>query len=513
MWRPYVEWTVNNDSTTGNKFDLVATVTFTHADGDTVATEMFYDGGTTWKFRFTGTVLGFWTFATVSDDPELDGHVGTVMVSENLEPNTYGFMTQVTTPMGTQWARFKGNATVVAEPFVPQLAMYFPNDDTAEVDADVANFIGAHGFSGLQPGVIGGFWFDSSVSNGKVNSSMTEPDPASFVILEHIITRVHAAGGVTHLWAWGDNEAGTSSMSLNGGINGDIEDRLIQYIAARLGPLPGWSIGYGYDLDEWVQQAVKLEIWRDKVHPLRKKGEPLSHTGWHHYMGGRPVGPNGGIDHRADAAWNKNLDYASYEHHAPNHAVYVAALGAVAGKPVMSEDRFRIRNDGRRKKDYSEEETRRGLWISTLAGGVANIWGNLTKPNGTVVSGGSLSYANPAALRTYADFFFGQKRFRYLEERDDALTDGHALRSSDQTKFVFYGEDVNRLRVDLRGAPGPLRAIAIDTTAVYAERDLGELSKTDQWVEFPTTSDWAIAVGDFAKIVAPPSPPEGLTVQ
>ena len=55
---------------------------------------------------------------------------------------------------------------------------------------------------------------------------------------------------------------------------------------------------------------------------------------------------------------------------------FLAALKAIPGQPVMSEDRFRIRSvDRYRKKDYSEELTRRGLYHSTMAGGVANIWG------------------------------------------------------------------------------------------------------------------------------------------
>ncbi|MAG93645.1 MAG: hypothetical protein CMJ48_07840, partial [Planctomycetaceae bacterium] len=44
------------------------------------------------------------------------------------------------------------------------------------------------------------------------------------------------------------------------------------------------------------------------------------------------------------------------------------------------EDRFRIRHSKTyADKDYTMEMTRRGLWHSTMAGGVANIWGHLPR--------------------------------------------------------------------------------------------------------------------------------------
>jgi len=56
QWCPYLEWNIPNGTVDGNPFDLVATVTLVHSkSGARRATEMFYDGGQTWRFRFTGT--------------------------------------------------------------------------------------------------------------------------------------------------------------------------------------------------------------------------------------------------------------------------------------------------------------------------------------------------------------------------------------------------------------------------------------------------------------------------
>ncbi|MEM7653174.1 MAG: DUF5060 domain-containing protein, partial [Pseudomonadota bacterium] len=65
LFSPFVEWSVDYPSFSGNPFDVDATVTFTHSQtGETRETGMFYDGDGVWKFRFAGVDDGNWTFAT-----------------------------------------------------------------------------------------------------------------------------------------------------------------------------------------------------------------------------------------------------------------------------------------------------------------------------------------------------------------------------------------------------------------------------------------------------------------
>jgi len=94
MWE-VLEWEIDNSSCpVSNPYDLVAKVTFTHADtGSAHTTEMFYDSSNTWKFRFTGTRTGRWTFTTASRDPELNGYKGQVTVKPNPDPKIKGFLT------------------------------------------------------------------------------------------------------------------------------------------------------------------------------------------------------------------------------------------------------------------------------------------------------------------------------------------------------------------------------------------------------------------------------------
>jgi hypothetical protein len=187
------------------------------------------------------------------------------------------------------------------------------------------------------------------------------------------------------------------------------------------------------------------------------------------------------------------LDYSSYEHHRPSYEVYVAALAAVAGQPVLSEDRFRIREGRYPEKDYSEELTRRGLYDSTMAGGVANIWG--IHPD---LSPGGV-YPNRDQLKTYSVFFSEKGRFlRDMMPANGLSADANtrALLSREGGRVVLYREAARGMHVDLRGMDGLQRAVAVDTMKAYSEISLGRLRAEAQTIELPWVSDWVVAVGE-----------------
>jgi hypothetical protein len=255
-----------------------------------------------------------------------------------------------------------------------------------------------------------------------------------------------------------------------------VDKRLQRYIAARLGPLPGWTMGYGFDLWEWVS-GEQLAEWHRHMH---------AHFGWPHMLGARAS--TNKLDQLTEA-----LDYSSYEQHRPDYAMYVRTLERRPTKPSFSEDRFRIRKSRYPEKDYDMERTRRGLWHSAMAGGAANIWGYLLGANGDV----GFPYPDPHAIRTYSMFF----RSRFLADmiRDNELTDGVCLRTPDFKHFLLCKEEAEAIRLDLTRMPGGQRAVAVDTRKPYREIELGNLdARRHEW-KAPYKSDWAIAVGDFPR--------------
>jgi hypothetical protein len=486
QWYPYLQWTISNPSWSGNAFDVPASVEFTHHPGGyTRRTQMFYMGAETWAFRFTGTRAGTWTFVTSSPDKDLHGHTGQVTVAANPRTDAHGFLKK----FGNKWG-WQGTENA----FAPQLVMwdYITGTNSPRVfhknphlvERKINRFIIEHGFSGFHIPVIGGRWFDINAPRDRVESTMEEPDPRTFEALELLITRTHRAGGLVHIWPWGDHQRSQTPRSLAGGIGGVIDRRLQRYIAARLGPVPGWSMGYGFDLDEWVTSG-QVRDWRNSMH---------RHMGWFHFLGGRPAGPNRGTDHSENALWNEGLDYSSYEHHRPTYEVYLAALQARPGYPVMSEDRFRIRTGRYRDKDYDRERTRRGLYHSTMAGGVANIWG--IHPD---ISPGGV-YPNETRIKTYSIFFGDKGRFvadMTVANRLSSDSDTHVLFSPGAQSLVLYRENTDTINVDLTGMSESLSAVGVDTKNAYSEVRLGELQPTVLAILLPTVSDWVVAVGNF----------------
>jgi hypothetical protein len=73
---------------------------------------------------------------------------------------------------------------------------------------------------------------------------------------------------------WGKGEGGDFG-NLPGSYNGAESRRLNRYIAARLGPVPGWSMGIGWDVEFWVNET-KLKWWLDDLIPQI--------GGWHHWI-------------------------------------------------------------------------------------------------------------------------------------------------------------------------------------------------------------------------------------
>jgi hypothetical protein len=465
QWLP-TEWIVSGVRHDGNPFDVVARVTFEHAvSGDRRVTEMFAIGGDEWRFRFTGTRPGRWTYRSASETVDLDGMTGAVDVAPN--PDGVGFVTHV----GSKWARQVGLEGRL-DAFVPQYVMYDTPDvyhgEPAKIDRDIETFIVGHGFTGFHT-VVFARWFDINNERTGEMPDDVNPDPRTFDALELLITKTQAAGGVTHLWAWGDESR--RQTPIRWGINGEVDRRLQRYIAARLGPLPGWTMGYGYDLWEWVD-GNQLAAWHAYMQ---------DHMGWPHMLGARATSNT--LDQIAEG-----LSYSGYEQHRPDYDTYVRTIAARPGAPAFSEDRFRIRPNSRYPdKDYDEARTRRGLWHSAMAGGVANIWGSLD------AEGRSLPYPHAAWFRCYAAFF--ADRFASdMHACPEVVDGGVAMRSADGGRAIFYVEDADSLTIDLSDMSRPCAAVVVDALGPYAETDVGLLTPGKHTIRFRGRSDWAVAV-------------------
>lgn len=541
---PFLEWEIINDEFSGNPYDVIALATFTHLNtGIEKKSLMYYSGDNTWKFRFTGTILGEWEFTTTGPG-KLNGFKGNVLIEVNPEKRK-GFLTA----KGTKWCW-----TGSQEEHIPQLVMgkrpgaFWSKSgaDTKKMDDDVREFIIETGFTGFHLPNVAVQWFDitSNSSDTRDIGPDAEPDPRSFLIIEEFIMRAYRAGASTHIWLWGADsyKVGWGGRHGPGGIGGPMsgtDKRLNRYIAARLGPIPGWSMGYGFDLEAYID-AGELQEWYEFL-----KGYLYN---WEHLIGGRgdekdtwdrKADPDGdgyvGVIFRnemqsgpQDIFWTGGDYIGLYDYRVP-YLWYRKSLefAKPRNKPVLQEDRFRIRTSKDWfPKDYSPDLTRRGLWHSMMAGGVGNIWGNELP---IAINSGSQYYNNNQKgsiqdvvdfkvdikdeIKLWNDFWFKNGHFKtnYIIANeltnyrlgvtiwDTSPTGGYitvALRSPEYNNFIFYTESASEVKMDLSMMKDSKPALILNVIT-GEKRRIDLKAQIYKSYDLEKTSDWIIAVGEF----------------
>jgi len=473
MWQ-VVEWSVCNSTYEGNPFDVVGRVTFKHeGSGESHTTEMFYDGGDTWKFRFTGTRCGEWTFSTQSGDADLNGHKGSVTVKANPDPKAKGFLTH------------KGNKFAIQVGSDGRLEGYLFTVYMQRKDFDVYKFaewdekkIKAYCSAAKENGFeiiflhVNNQWFELGKLKWDEHKS-ENPDLKTFALLDKIITTAHGQGCRVHLWAWGDEARKWTPIGLPGGINGKVDRRLQRYIAARLGPLPGWTMGYGFDLHEWVSHS-QLDGWAEYMH---------EHFGWQHLLCSR--------GHKLKGLHNI-ISYAGFgageittTSHGPKSIGEVMEdIDSDKSRPHFYEERHSHLRKGFK---LDMEGSRRLLWWEAMAGGMGGFFG--------FYSDSPFPYPNPEQLRCHYNFWHVNKRFYLDMARANELTDGYCLKRLGNSHFVFYKENTDSIQMDLSQMGGLQPMIAVDTKKEYRETQLPDAKPKDQKLQLPYISDWAVAVG------------------
>lgn len=459
------DFSVADVASDGDPFDELATASFQHqASGDTVVTEGFYAGDQTYRFRFTGSRLGLWTYTTSSAKAALDGLSGSVEVVANADPARRGFIVA----SASKWARQRSDPEDL-EAYVPHVYMNFRRwgsmgecgwtpASTFAAAEDVTAYLDeaeAHGMNAIFA-LVATDWQQG-----------VDPSLDTFAHLEQAIRMAHARGMHLHVWAWGDEARGWVP---NGGVNEEADRRLQRYIAARLGPLPGWTMSYGFDLHEWVTPE-EVRSWRDYL---------VEHMGWDHMLMARQEA--GFVPLGLDvSATDARLDDAFYD-----GAVEILS----AGRPAIFERRFTYRRDG----VWDMDTTRRARWSFGMAGGAGAIWGHY--PSGCTAHEPG-DYPNPEQLVIQRRFF--ERFFRLDLERAPSVTAaGRALASPDD-RVLVHVPDASAVILDLSGLDGAQPVVAVDALgASYEEIALGDVSPgSSVTVDLPHRSDWALAVGAY----------------
>ncbi|MGB3668744.1 MAG: hypothetical protein WA984_01435 [Phormidesmis sp.] len=402
-----------------------------HESGEAYQVLTFQDDEQT-KFRFTPTQKGIWSFSSGSVGDESAGEItGEITINADRPPYAKGFVAAE----GSKWIR-----SATGEAFVPQYVMY----DKPDLEAGLDEFIDGHGFSGFHI----------------INLRDLVENPAYF---EAVVLKTYRRGGTTHFWLWGDEQRNLTPSTY--GVDVDL---LYAEIAARLAPLPGWTLGYGFDLFEWAT-ATEIQQFRTQLR---------DNCSYHHLIGARSF-------KNEYQEVSPNLDYASWEWHHPDYQDYKDHIDKANQRPAFSEDRFRIWGSNH-SRDYDQVQTRQGLWHSAMAGGVANVWGR--QPKGEEFSS---PYPNKEAIKTYSRFISSAFSVDMTPD-NDLISDGYCLRDEAQSA-ICYVEAPETVQFSLEKIPGPLQIVAVDTQLPYQEVEVASEAATFSW-QPPYSSDWAFRI-------------------
>ncbi len=515
MWE-YEEWTLDNATWKGNPFDVVAKVTFIHTStGDQHVTAMFYAGDNQWKFRFTGTRQGEWNFFTSSGDGDLDGHTGSVMVSERRSKKMKGFLTSV----GNKFAVMEEDRDHL-NGYVYQVYMnqqdfeqqykhnsrILGNSERAHLIRDYWNDTRKNGFNIYFFSPFYSWFRMGALSindfSGSADAVLDTPDPTLFETLETAIIYAHERGGRTHIWAWGDNDRKQTPNFLADGIRGKRHRRLIRYIAARLGPLPGWSMSFGFDTIEMPNSEDDCAWWADELNKTMGWPHILTSRGW----------KNDRFGANSYAGFSGSYELTTTDKGPSGYNEIKKHLDTNKNKPSIYEERHTFNrwkcwpHPVKQPERLNETGSRRLIWWQAMAGGMGGFFGHFSErfnDYGPFHPKGPCGYYPESlkrAFRTFRKFWKnGRLKLNMSPDNDRVLneTTGYCLAATDKNQFIFFVEATDKAAIDLSGMPQNRKIFVLDTKSAYDEKPLGTFRPGVHTINFGRTSDWVIAVGDF----------------
>jgi hypothetical protein len=100
-WAVYELTLTASDQTADPYLETNLVGVFNGPNEQSIVVNGFWDGGRTFRIRFAPTVEGTWTFMTVSSDPDLGGHMGSIQCT-SPKPGAHGFVRGISA-RGAAW--------------------------------------------------------------------------------------------------------------------------------------------------------------------------------------------------------------------------------------------------------------------------------------------------------------------------------------------------------------------------------------------------------------------------
>ena len=144
-------------------------------------------------------------------------------------------------------------------------------------------------------------------------------------------------------------------------------------------------------------------------------------------------------------------------------------------------------------------------WIS-MAGGMGGFFGHFSErfnQYGPFQPNGPCGYHPDSLKRAFCTFreFWKHGRLKLSMSPDNSRVSGakgYCLVTADKKHLVFFVEDTDSMTIDLGGTPGRQPIVLVDAKARYYEIDKGRLTPGVHTIRMGSTSDWALAVGEYS---------------
>lgn len=420
-----------NESWSGNPFDLEFTGHFTGPSGRTLTQLGFYAGENTWKIYFMPDETGQWTFRTESSDPDLDGNTGSFLC-------TASDITGELIPDGNRWA-FKGDGgafPVIWSPPVRDGAQWgFRGRDVSDPEVKEAlrfanEVVGADllGFGAVLIKPVGwaAEWPQSAVPYviGK------EGDTFYLPFWDQLNAKLDSArerGMGAYLMLYSDDEQTPDHFGVT--PRSDKERRFFRYVIARLACYPNILWDTGIDIGEYRSKA-----WIDWYAEWFRAHDP-----WEHPVGSRTGGGSGGSMPAAGTYYSTGGAYI------PSRTDLLQYLQLTV--PVAHTDHWRPFIS---RGNWTNDKIRVVHWRCALSGFQA-LYPDYNQGEvlwDQVETGGK--YIG------YATRFFDEmvrSDLRDLKPHDELIAGGDSLivAASPGREYVLYDQDGGQADLDLRG--------------------------------------------------------------
>ncbi len=469
QWHP-VDLSFSSTVTYANPFTGVTlSAKFTGPGNTTLVVHGFYVGDSIWKIRFAPTKTGAWTYATSSNDANLNAVTGSITCIANTQTNIHGRL--MVDSLNPHHFRYEdGTPYFLMGGEIDWLGLIKCGDTTLTKPKQIIDMYASRGFTAINMSAYAWEWpvVDSAATDtndfGPPDlyawaGNNTTPDHTRFNTAfwnhyDQVINYLFQKGLVAYIyfhWYISYTLTGDTTQ-VNWPAQGTADDSLyFSNIVARYQAYPNiiWSFGkevYYQPNQTYIHSMLDLIGGKDAYKRLRTLHDD--------------VGTGSAPDYAAEPTLDTDMNFRTSQQHSQQPDIYAVAISQRAAKnwPIYNaETGYEIGNDGGHTYSVvqSKGEALKRIYKVFMAGAYAAFY--YTYHAWDIVR----TYEEPAGLiyYQYLSGFFTNTDWYNLVPKDSLITadtTNHCLAKAGSEYIVYLGNG-GSTKLTIAGAVGELQ--------------------------------------------------------